>query len=64
MDSLKPYDVVVIGAGVNGCCAAYHLAREGYKVAVVEKGIIAGEASGRNAGGVGGSVARLARPRC
>jgi sarcosine oxidase subunit beta len=52
MDSLKPYDVVVIGAGVNGCCAAYHLAREGYKVAVVEKGIIAGEASGRNAGGV------------
>ena len=52
MESLRPCDVVVIGAGVNGCSAAYHLAREGYKVTVVEQGIIAGEASGRNAGGV------------
>ena len=52
MESLKPQDVVVIGAGVNGCSAAYHLAREGYKVAVVERGIVAGEASGRNGGGV------------
>jgi sarcosine oxidase subunit beta len=52
MESLKTYDVVVIGAGVNGCGAAYHLAREGYTVAVVEQGTIAGEASGRNAGGI------------
>jgi sarcosine oxidase subunit beta len=52
MESRKAQDVVVIGAGVNGCGAAYHLAREGYKVAVVEQGMIAGEASGRNAGGI------------
>ncbi len=52
MESLKAYDGVVIGAGVNGCGAAYHLAREGHTVAVVEQGIVAGEASGRNAGGV------------
>lgn len=52
MGTFKAYDVAVIGAGVNGCGAAYHLANDGYKVAVVEKGIISGEASGRNAGGV------------
>jgi sarcosine oxidase subunit beta len=52
MESLKAQDVVVIGAGVNGCGAAYHLARDGYKVAVVEQGMIAGEGSGRNAGGI------------
>lgn len=52
MEMRKSYDIVVIGAGVNGCSAAYHLAREGHKVAVIEKGIIAGEASGRNGGGI------------
>lgn len=45
MESLQTYDVVVIGAAVNGCSAAYHLAREGHTVAVVEQGMIAGEAS-------------------
>jgi len=52
METLAAFDVVVIGAGVTGCSAAYHLAREGHTVAVVEQGIIAGEASGRNAGGI------------
>ena len=52
MESLKARDVVVIGGGINGCSAAYHLARDGYTVAVVEQGILAGEASGCNAGGI------------
>ncbi|KPF66139.1 D-amino acid oxidase [Bosea sp. AAP35] len=43
-------DVVVIGGGVAGITAAYHLARKGHSVAVVEKGYIAGEQSGRNWG--------------
>lgn len=43
-------DVVVIGAGVAGIGAAYHLAQKGRKVAVVEKGMVAGEQSSRNWG--------------
>jgi glycine/D-amino acid oxidase-like deaminating enzyme len=34
-------DVVVIGAGIVGCCAAFHLAQMGKRVTVVEKGSIA-----------------------
>ena len=45
-------DVVIIGGGITGCAAAYHLAKRGKKVTVVEKGETAGEASGRNTGGV------------
>lgn len=45
-------DVAVIGAGIVGCSAAYFLAREGLRVAVFEKGRIAGEQSGRNWGWV------------
>jgi len=52
MELLKARDVVVIGGGINGCSAAYHLARESYTVAVVEQRILGGEASGRNAGGI------------
>lgn len=43
-------DVVVIGGGIGGIAAAYHLARKGHSVAVVEKGYIAGEQSSRNWG--------------
>lgn len=43
-------DVVVIGGGVIGVSSAYHLARKGLSVALVEKGHVAGEQSSRNWG--------------
>lgn len=43
-------DVVVIGGGVIGVCTALHLARAGQRVALCEKGRIAGEQSSRNWG--------------
>lgn len=45
-------DVVVIGAGIVGSSTAYELARKGLSVALLEKGIVAGEQSGRNWGWV------------
>ena len=43
-------DVVVIGGGIIGTCTALELAERGLKVALFEKGRIAGEQSGRNWG--------------
>jgi glycine/D-amino acid oxidase-like deaminating enzyme/CRP-like cAMP-binding protein len=46
-------DVVVIGAGLTGASAAYHLASENperARIVVLERGEPAGEASGRNGG--------------
>ena len=43
-------DVLVIGAGLTGASAAYHLAGRGVRVAVVDAGDPANEASGRNGG--------------
>jgi len=43
-------DVVVIGGGIIGSFTAYYLARRGLKVALLEKGRIAGEQSSRNWG--------------
>lgn len=45
-------DVVVIGAGVVGTCTAYELALKGVSVALLEKGVVAGEQSSRNWGWV------------
>ena len=46
-------DVVIIGAGIVGCSAAYYLAKHGRQVIVVEKDVGPGlQASGRSAGGV------------
>jgi sarcosine oxidase subunit beta len=42
-------DVVVVGGGVVGLATAYNLAKRGVKVAVVDRGIIGGGSSTRNA---------------
>ena len=46
-------EVIVIGGGIAGASAAYHLARHGRSVVLLERGEIASEASGVNAGGIG-----------
>ena len=38
------YGAVVIGAGVNGLAAAVHLSAKGWKVAVLERAVVAGGA--------------------
>ncbi|WP_170763326.1 NAD(P)/FAD-dependent oxidoreductase [Ruegeria lacuscaerulensis] len=45
-------DVLVIGGGIQGCATAFHLARRGVSVIVVEKDYAGRHASGVNAGGV------------
>ncbi|APX24139.1 MULTISPECIES: NAD(P)/FAD-dependent oxidoreductase [Salipiger] len=45
-------DIVVIGGGIVGCSAALRAAELGHRVALVEKGRIAGEQSSRNWGWV------------
>lgn len=47
-------DVLIIGGGIAGVCAAFYLAQHGRKVTLLERGEIASEASGVNAGGLGG----------
>ncbi|CAM3920895.1 glycine oxidase ThiO [Mesobacillus thioparans] len=49
----KIYDVIVVGGGINGCSIAYQLAKRGRSVAVLEKGRLAGKASGAAAGMLG-----------
>src|SRR5579884_3051751 len=51
-------DAVVIGGGISGVATAYFLAKAGRRVILVEKGVIAGEASGRN----GGHIVPVAYP--
>ncbi|WP_043339346.1 NAD(P)/FAD-dependent oxidoreductase [Belnapia moabensis] len=43
-------DVAIIGGGIAGATAAYFLAQAGQRVALLEKGVIAGEQSSRNWG--------------
>ena len=55
MDNNKPKlpettDVVIVGAGIAGISAAWFLNKAGLRVAVCEKGIVAGEQSSRNWG--------------
>ena len=49
---MKKTDVLIIGAGVNGCSIAYNLVKKGFDVTVVEKDYVASGASGRNGGGI------------
>ena len=46
------FDVVVVGAGIVGTSSAYYLAKSGGRVALLEKGRVAGEQSSRNWGSV------------
>lgn len=46
-------EVLVIGGGIAGASAAWHLASLGRSVTLLERGDIASEASGVNAGGIG-----------
>ena len=43
--------VIVIGGGATGLSAAWWMARDGVDVMVIDKGLVAWEASGRNGGG-------------
>jgi glycine/D-amino acid oxidase-like deaminating enzyme len=43
-------DVVIVGAGIVGCAAAYYLARRGARVVAVERGTVPGEQSRKNWG--------------
>jgi sarcosine oxidase subunit beta len=52
MTTGRVFDVVVVGGGVEGCSIAWHLARAGVSVALVERWQIAAGASGASAGGV------------
>ena len=51
-------DVVVVGGGVSGCSAAWHLARAGVRVRLLEAREIAAGASGRNGGFLLAGLAR------
>ena len=46
-------EIIVIGGGIAGTSAAYFLASYGRRVTLLERGDIASEASGVNAGGIG-----------
>jgi glycerol-3-phosphate dehydrogenase len=42
------FDVVIVGAGINGCSAAQHLVAAGYDVLLVDKGDLGGETTSRS----------------
>jgi len=48
----KSAECVVIGGGVVGCSVAYHLARNGLKPLLLERAVLGGGSTARNAGGV------------
>ena len=38
MSDIKPYDVVIIGGGINGCAALRDLALQGLRVLLLDRG--------------------------
>jgi sarcosine oxidase subunit beta len=53
MQGMIDTEMVIIGGGIAGASTAYHLARHGHQVTLLERGEIASEASGVNAGAIG-----------
>jgi sarcosine oxidase, subunit beta len=49
---LEAADVAIVGGGVMGCSLAYHLARRGVDVVLLERGQLGSGSTARNAGGV------------
>lgn len=47
-------ETIIIGGGIAGASTAYYLAQQGHQVTLLERGAVASEASGVNAGGLGG----------
>ena len=47
-------ETIIIGGGIAGASTAYYLAQQGHQVTLLERGEVASEASGVNAGGLGG----------
>src|ERR1051326_9462731 len=45
-------DAVIVGGGVIGCSIAYHLARRGARVTLIERDTLGSQSTGRCAGGV------------
>ena len=48
-------EILIVGGGIAGVSTAFALAHQGHDVALLERGEIASEASGVNAGGIGAS---------
>lgn len=53
------YDVLILGAGINGAVAAASLARKGVKVALIDKGDFAGETSSNSSNLAWGGIKYL-----
>jgi sarcosine oxidase subunit beta len=45
-------EIVIVGGGIAGCSAAWHLASHGRGVVLLERGDVASAASGQNMGGI------------
>ena len=43
-------DAIIVGAGVHGASLAFHLAERGVRALVLERGVVAGGATGRSSG--------------